>query len=108
MLDAIDTYVRDQIEKAAQAISIAVQQKISNDDVILTYGASSLIKHILEEANRRKVNFRVIVVDSRPDHEGLEMLDSLVAQGIDCTYILINAISFIMPEVKFTLLNRKL
>jgi translation initiation factor eIF-2B subunit delta len=105
LIDAIDTYARDQIEKAAQAISISVQQKISNDDVILTYGASSLIKHILEEANRRKVSFRVIVVDSRPDNEGMEMLDSLVSQGIDCTYVLINAISFIMPEVTKVLLG---
>lgn len=38
LLDAIDTYIRDQIEKAAQAISISVQEKIADGDVILTYG----------------------------------------------------------------------
>lgn len=99
LLDAIDTYIRDQIEKAAQAISISVQEKISNDDVILTFGCSSLINHILEEAQSRKVNFRVVVVDARPDNEGRQQLERLVVAGIKCSFVLINAIGFIMPEV---------
>ncbi|XP_063699666.1 translation initiation factor eIF2B subunit delta [Culicoides brevitarsis] len=105
LLDAIDTYIRDQIEKAAQAISISVQEKIADGDVILTYGCSSLIKHILEAARSRNVDFRVIVVDARPRHEGQEMLKRLIAQGIDCTCVLINAVGFIMPEVTKVLLG---
>lgn len=101
LLDSIDTYIRDQLEKAAQAISISVQQKISNNDVILTFGCSSLITHILEEAKKRNVDFRVIVVDARPDHEGQEMLRRLVSQNIRCTIVMINAIGFIMPEVNY-------
>lgn len=38
LVDSIETYIRDQIEKAAQAISNFVQEKISDGDVILTYG----------------------------------------------------------------------
>lgn len=38
LIESVDTYIRDQIEKAAQAISISVQEKISNGDVILTFG----------------------------------------------------------------------
>lgn len=101
LLESVDTYVRDQIEKAAQAISIFVQQKISNGDVILTFGCSSLICHIIEEAQKRNVDFSVIVVDSRPHHEGQEMLRRLVANKIRCTFVLINAIGFVMPEVRF-------
>lgn len=99
LIDSIETYIWDQVEKAAQAISISVQEKISNGDVILTFGCSSLINHILDEAQKRKVDFRVIVVDAHPDREGQEMLRRLVAQQIQCTYVLINAIGFIMPEV---------
>lgn len=106
LLDSIDTYIRDQLEKAAQAISISVQQKISNNDVILTFGCSSLITHILEEAKKRNVDFRVIVVDARPDHEGQEMLRRLVSQNIRCTIVMINAIGFIMPEVIITFILR--
>uniref|UniRef100_A0A336LY21 Translation initiation factor eIF2B subunit delta n=1 Tax=Culicoides sonorensis TaxID=179676 RepID=A0A336LY21_CULSO len=105
LLEAIDTYIRDQIEKAAQAISISVQEKIADGDVIMTYGCSSLIKHILEAARARNVDFRVIVVDARPRHEGQEMLKRLIAEGIDCTCVLINAVGFIMPEVTKVLLG---
>lgn len=95
----IETYIVEQIQKATQAISEKVQEKIAKGDVVLTYGCSSLIKHILEEAHRRGVDFRVIVVDSRPLHEGQEMLRRLVAEGIRCSCVLINAVSFVMPEV---------
>lgn len=105
LLDAIETYVRDQIEKAEEAISISVQDKIYDGDIILTYGCSSLIKHILEEANRRQKNFRVVIVDSRPRNQEHEMLRQLVAHGIDCTCVLINAISYVMPEVTKVLLS---
>lgn len=78
---------------AAIAISLKVREKISNGDVILTYGCSSLIKRTLVEAFRdSEIKFRVIVVDSRPDHEGQEMLKSLAMLGINCTYVLINSI----------------
>lgn len=64
-----------------------------------------MIKHILEAARSREVDFRVIVVDARPRHEGQEMLKRLIAQGINCTCVLINAVGFIMPEVSKVLLG---
>lgn len=101
LLDHINTYVRDQMDKAAEAISITVQQKISDGDVILTFGCSSVILNILNEAKKSKRRFRVVVVDSRPWHEGKEMLRRLVSKNIQCTCVLINAVGFIMPEVKY-------
>jgi len=47
----------------------------------------------------RKKNFRVIVVDSRPRMEGAELLKRLSAYGIECSYILITAVAYIMREV---------
>lgn len=105
LLESIDTYVRDQIDKAAEAISITVQQKISDGDVILTYGCSSVILNILNEAKKKKRDFRVIIVDARPWHEGMEMLRRLVAKNINSTCVLINAVGFIMPEVTKVLLG---
>lgn len=105
LIETIETYIRDQIDKAAQAISITVQEKISNGDVILTFGCSSLIQHILLEARRNNVDFRVIVVDARPLNEGQEMLRRLVMHKIKCISVLINAVGFIMPEVTKVLLG---
>lgn len=99
LLEAIDTYIREQIEVAAQAICIMVRRKIADGDVILTYGCSSLLKRILVEAHRSGTKFRVVVVDGRPWREGREMLRRLVECGLDCSYILVSAASFIMREV---------
>lgn len=83
-----------------------MQAKISNGDVILTFGCSSLIEQILVEAKKRRtVSFQVIVVDSRPSHEGQEMLRRLIKYDINCTCVLINAVSFIMPAVTKVLLG---
>lgn len=41
----------------------------------------------------------MIVVDSRPRLEGREALRRLVQRGISCTYVLISAVSYILPEV---------
>lgn len=61
--------------------------------------SSSLVNHILYEAFEKGRKFRVIVVDSRPRLEGREALRRLVQKGISCTYVLISAVSYILPEV---------
>ncbi|KAH8253316.1 hypothetical protein KR032_004772, partial [Drosophila birchii] len=101
----IDTYIENQIGKAAQAISGFLQEKITDGDVLLTFACSSLIQFICEEAKRRQVSFRVIVVDSRPGCEGQEMLRRLHAYGIPCTYVLINAVGYVMAEATKVLLG---
>ena len=73
--------------------------------MLLTYGCSSLIRRILEEAHRRSKRFRVVIVDSRPRIGEHDMLRQLVAQGVDCTVVLINAISYVIPEVTKVLLS---
>ncbi|XP_065113295.1 translation initiation factor eIF2B subunit delta isoform X2 [Paramisgurnus dabryanus] len=95
----IDNYINEKITLASQAISKCAIEKISNGDVILVYGCSSLVNHILCEAFDKQRKFRVIVVDSRPRLEGREALRRLVKKGIQCTYVLISALSYILPEV---------
>ncbi|XP_043284894.1 translation initiation factor eIF-2B subunit delta [Venturia canescens] len=97
--NAIDTYIQEQIQLADKAISITIQTKISNGDVILTYGYSSLIYKILCDAHDAGRQFRVVVVDGRPWLEGREQLRRLAKHGLECSYVLINALSFIMPSV---------
>ncbi|XP_072410592.1 translation initiation factor eIF2B subunit delta isoform X1 [Chiloscyllium punctatum] len=98
LLNCIDKYVNEKIHLAAEAISRSASEKINDDDVILVYGCSSLVTSILCDAHKAK-KFKVIVVDSRPKLEGREALRRLVRNGIHCTYILISAVSYILPEV---------
>ncbi|XP_028809469.1 translation initiation factor eIF2B subunit delta isoform X2 [Denticeps clupeoides] len=99
LLSCIDNYIKEKITLAATTISAYAIEKISNGDVILVYGCSSLVNHILCDAFDKKRKFSVIVVDSRPRLEGREALRRLVKKGICCTYVLISAVSYILPEV---------
>ncbi|XP_053674479.1 translation initiation factor eIF-2B subunit delta [Anopheles nili] len=105
LLESIESYISDHIEKAEDAICLSVQQKICDGDVILTYGCSSLIKRILQEAHRRSKKFRLIIVNARPRQEENGMLEYLVKQGVKTTCVLINAVSYVMPQVTKVLLS---
>ncbi|XP_058020628.1 translation initiation factor eIF-2B subunit delta isoform X2 [Ahaetulla prasina] len=102
--ETIDKYEREKIFLAAEAISKFAFEKINDGDVILVYGCSSLVSRILCEAHTNRA-FRVVVVDSQPRLEGRETLCRLVKQGIRCSYVLINAISYVLPEVSKVLLG---
>ncbi|KAM5291771.1 translation initiation factor eIF2B subunit delta [Ctenodactylus gundi] len=102
---AIERYVQEKIVLAAQAISRFAYKKISNGDVILVYGCSSLVSRILQEAWNEGQRFRVVVVDSRPRLEGRHMLRSLVHAGVPASYLLIPAASYVLPEVSKVLLG---
>ncbi|XP_065158092.1 translation initiation factor eIF2B subunit delta isoform X2 [Atheta coriaria] len=98
MQTTIDSYVEDEIDKAVVAISAKVCEKINDNDVILTYGHSSLVNKILIDAKEKGRNFKVIIVDARPLLEGRRTLTKLTNAGIECTYILITAINFIIKQ----------
>ncbi|KAM3959007.1 eukaryotic translation initiation factor 2B subunit delta [Aphomia sociella] len=97
--DLIDNYVREQIDKAGEAISLAVRNKICNGDNILTYGCSSLVERILVEAWGAGVRFHVVVVGNRLLSGARELLRRLCAKNLPCTYLDITAVSFIMKKI---------
>ncbi|XP_075552320.1 uncharacterized protein LOC142585438 isoform X2 [Dermacentor variabilis] len=99
LVEWIRKFVYEEVCLAKRQITVEAQQKIMDEDVILTYCCSSLVKSVLKVAHESGKNFRVIVVDSRPQFRGREMLEYLSNVGISCTYVLITAVSYIMKEV---------
>ncbi|CAG9796934.1 unnamed protein product [Diatraea saccharalis] len=98
--EEIDRYIKEQIDMAGQAISIAVREKISDGDNILTYGCSSLVERILREAWAGGVRFRAVVVGARGGGGGgARMLRRLRAHRVPCTYADITALSYVMKHV---------
>jgi translation initiation factor eIF-2B subunit delta len=100
----IDRFIQN-VKLAMQAISIDACRKIQNGDTLLVYSCSSLLVKVLCDAQRQGTKFRVIVADGRPKLDGRRMLHRLVQNGICCTYILINAVSYVMKEVTKVLLG---
>ncbi|CAI5965221.1 unnamed protein product [Closterium sp. NIES-65] len=96
----IDRFVAEKLVFAGQEVVRHAAGKIRKEgDVILTFGWSELVLEVLLSAARAGHRFRAIVVDSRPHLEGKEMVRRLLAGGISCLYLRLNAASYIMKDV---------
>lgn len=98
LLESMEAYVTERIEYAGKAISRHAGSKIQESgDVILVFGKSEVVNRLLLDAALvDKKKFRVIVVDARPLLEGRDTLQILSREGISCTYVLLNALSYLM------------
>ncbi|KAK8803638.1 hypothetical protein WA158_001332 [Blastocystis sp. Blastoise] len=95
-----------QLECNAREISNIISQKIDNNDCILTYGMSDRILQALSQAkDQHHKSFRVIVVDSRPRDSSEEMVKELIKCNIQCSYISLNALPYIMNEVTKSIIS---
>ena len=118
LLDCIDEFVKERITVADDQIVIqgvtkigctesgqkralkrAGVDRVEEGDVIMTHASSHVVKRILLEAHKQKKMFRVIVVDSRPLCEGVELARTLSDAGIHSTYVLPSALSYVMQDV---------
>ncbi|EGZ06399.1 hypothetical protein PHYSODRAFT_319805 [Phytophthora sojae] len=101
--EEMDDYVQSRILLASRAVVKNAQSKISAGDVILTYARANVVEELLLETAKTSpeiaATLRVIVVDSRPHYEGRKMVSVLAGAGLQCSYLQINALSYIMREV---------
>ncbi|KAL7691085.1 putative nagB/RpiA transferase [Plasmopara halstedii] len=101
--DEMDDYVQSRILLASRAVVKIAQSKLNPGDVILTYARANVVEELLLEtaktAPETAATLRVIVVDSRPHYEGRKLVGSLAGAGLQCSYLQINALSYIMREV---------
>jgi translation initiation factor eIF-2B subunit delta len=70
LIHRIDHFIRDRITMADQLIVQNGLQKIHDGEVILTFGKSSVVESLLLATKKKGIDFKVIVVDSRPLFEG--------------------------------------
>ncbi|KAI8993590.1 hypothetical protein BDB01DRAFT_754852 [Pilobolus umbonatus] len=99
LIEHIGHFIRERITVADQLIIQNGQQKIRDGDVILTFAKSSVVESLLIETKKKGIDFRVIVVDSRPLFEGKHLLRRLVGAGIDCSYHLLSSIYVALNSV---------
>lgn len=84
LLQKLQSFLDEKMLYAGESIARYVTTTISDDDVILTFGSSPLIRKILLQAAQSK-KFRVVIIDTRPLNEGLETLATL-SKTIHCVY----------------------
>ncbi|CAE6445403.1 unnamed protein product [Rhizoctonia solani] len=101
----IDQYMQERILAADVAISTFGLAKIHDGDVVLTYARSSVVEKLIISAHRAGKRFEVIVVDSRPMLEGRNLLRTLAASGIPCTYCILSALGTVMKDASIVFLG---
>ena len=74
-------------------------------DVILTYSYSKLVEKALLDAAEAGKKIKVIVADERVESLGRVLSRRLVSAGLHTTYILITAVSQVLPSVTKVLLG---
>jgi translation initiation factor eIF-2B subunit delta len=99
LISEIDRYIQERIVYAVEAMCATTADQIQDGDLILTYASSHVVEASFKRAKAAGKNFQVIVVDSRPRFEGKTLLERLTAAGIQCSYVLLNAVSYIMKGV---------
>ncbi|TVY81800.1 putative translation initiation factor eIF-2B subunit delta [Lachnellula suecica] len=105
LCERIDEYIRERVTYADQAIAKSTAEKIRDGDVILTYAKSSVVQRALLKAHQDGKKFRVIVVDSRPLHEGQKLAETLANAGVEVKYCLINGLSHNIQDATKVLLG---
>lgn len=103
--ERIEAYIHENIELAAEQISMTAASKINDGDVILTYSSSNLIEKVFTDAAAAGKKFKVIVSDGRVRCHGRSLAVRLAAAGIHTTYILITAITAVLPSITKVLLG---
>lgn len=103
LIRVIDDFIQDEIVCALQSIIEEAASLISDGDVIMTLGCSLKMQHVLLRALKSGKKFSVIVVDSGPDYDGVQMLrflkDSSQGDQLRMTYIYISAVAHVMNTV---------
>jgi translation initiation factor eIF-2B subunit delta len=106
LFETIDRFIEEEIVLAQNEIRNLCLTKInSKGDVILTFGCSLIVQHILYQASMAGKSFRVIVVDSGPRFSGKVMVEFLLKHNIPMSYIYVNAVAYAMKEVTKVLLG---
>lgn len=99
---AVQRILKTFVEERVDVLDIVAKESkalISENDVILTFGASETVLAVLSHAWSERKRFRVIVVDARPECSGKAFLNQLSKLGIPCTYILIHALGYALKGV---------
>ena len=68
--------------------------------------SSSAVKQLLTAAHcKRRIDFRVIVVDSRPLNDGQRLANELADHGLNVTLVHLSALSYVMYEASKVLIG---
>ncbi|KAM7536264.1 hypothetical protein Aperf_G00000087645 [Anoplocephala perfoliata] len=106
LVDALSTFVIEQIHKPSLVIAEHVNQIIRDGSTICVFGFSTVVARSLISAwTKHKRQFEVFIVDARPRCDGLHMLQKLSKVGIPCSIMPISSVPAFASKIDLTLVG---
>lgn len=84
ILDSLKSFLDERIVFAGDSIAKHILSTMRDNDIVVTFGHSSLIVKILQAAAAR-FKFQVVIIDAKPLNSGLETLSAL-SPLVKCVY----------------------
>lgn len=103
LLEKLHGFIEERIAVAQQNIAKFCTSSIRNNDVILTFGSSPVIRQVLLAASKVK-SFRLIVVDVRPLREAMKTVVAL-SPHVSCMYTPLSCAASVMKEATKVILG---
>ncbi len=104
VIESVESTLRSVVAETEAAAEIAAR-RLSDGDVVLTFGYSRSVIRALEKAAAMGKHVRVIVAESRPLLDGLEAAKTLVEKGFDVTLIVDSAMRFFARDATKALIG---
>ena len=95
----IDHFIEARIIGAVEVITEKGSNLIQDGDVILTGSRSTSVEEILKKAYNSGKNFKVVIVEGRPDRGARAMLERLSKIGIKCIFTLTQSVTYVIRDV---------
>mmetsp|Transcript_28523 Transcript_28523/g.91428 ORF Transcript_28523/g.91428 Transcript_28523/m.91428 type:complete len:277 (-) Transcript_28523:58-888(-) len=104
VLDRIDD-ISSRLLLAAQQIARIGAKRISDGDVVLTFGYTYAVELLLREA--ASCSYRLVIVDARPLHEGRHLMKALNAAcpNLSITFVCFTGLSYALGDVNKVVLG---
>jgi translation initiation factor eIF-2B subunit delta len=103
LLDKLDGFIEERVSVAQQNIAKICAASIKDDDVILTFGSSPVVRQILLSSAKEK-SFHLVVVDARPLKEALKTVSAL-SPFVPCTYAPLSCAATCMQQATKVILG---
>ncbi|VDK81030.1 unnamed protein product [Litomosoides sigmodontis] len=101
----LDDFVQQNFELALQTISSFCLKKMENAVFLLTYSWCPVVERIILDAHSNKLLFHVYVLDSPVEHKGRQLVKTLCAQNIQCSYGMLSSVGYLMKKCDMVLLG---
>ena len=104
MLDKLQS-TQKEMDDNLKTIAESGSRLITNFNKVLTYSSSTIVRHILDNAEKFKRKYELFCLKSDPPNEGIELAETMNKKGVKVTIVADSQAGSIMDNMNIVLLG---